>query len=47
MLNQYSVDVRYNYDFAREMTYEDAKEAIEIAEKVKEFVMKKLEYEGD
>jgi len=42
-LNIYSVTPRYVFDKTIEYTVEEAKEAIEKAKKVKEFVKKKLE----
>ena len=41
-LTVYSVDIRYPGTFDYEPTLEEAREAVEIAEKVREFVLKKL-----
>ena len=42
-ISSYAVLTRYNVIFAKEVSQRDAKEAIELAEKVKEFVMRKLD----
>jgi len=45
-LTAYSIDIRYPDDFYTP-SLEEAKETIEIAEKVKSFVIQKLKKEGD
>ena len=41
-ISLYSIITRYNISAIKNITEEDAKEAIEIAEKVREFILKKL-----
>jgi len=41
-LSRFATELRYDKSFIESITEEDAKEAIEVAEKVKEFVLKKL-----
>ena len=41
-VSSYAVQTRYNVLFAREVSREEAKEALELAEKVREFVLGKL-----
>jgi len=41
-ISSYAVQTRYSVLFAKEVSQEEAEEAIELAEKVKEFVLKKL-----
>jgi len=43
----YAVEPRYNLEFFLKITEEDAKEAIEIAERVREFVLGKLKFLED
>ena len=41
MLTDYAVDIRYPF-LIEEPTIEEAKEAIEMAEKIKKFILKRL-----
>jgi len=41
-LSRFATGLRYDKSFIKSITEEDAREAIEIAEKVKEFILKKL-----
>ncbi|BFI73729.1 hypothetical protein YN1_7160 [Nanoarchaeota archaeon] len=41
-ISVYAIELRYNISFLKGTNEEDAKEAIEIAEKVREFILKKL-----
>ena len=45
-ISSYAVQTRYNVIFAREVSEKEAKDAIELAEKVREFVLRKVEDEN-
>ncbi|MEM5828358.1 MAG: HEPN domain-containing protein [Candidatus Aenigmatarchaeota archaeon] len=44
-LSEYAIAARYTFENLRKISEEEAKEAIEIAEKVRDFVLKKLKLE--
>jgi len=45
-ISSYAVQTRYNVLFAREVSEKEAKDAIKLAEKVRGFVLREVEYEN-